>query len=137
MFKLNAEAAEWFHEKLLKKEFAEPARAYLKQRGVDRQVAKNWQLGFAPEAWDAFLKCARERGYPRSQLLQSGLVKLRDEDRPESEVYDPFRGRIACPIGNDVGEVIAFSGRLLQSDVEAAKYLNSPETPLFRKGNVL
>jgi len=121
LLKLHAEAAEWFHENLLKKEFAEPARAYLKQRGVDRQVAKNWQLGFAPEAWDAFLKWARER----------------DEDRPESEVYDRFRGRIMFPICNDVGEVIAFSGRLLQSDVEAAKYLNSPETPLFRKGNVL
>src|SRR5437879_721610 len=137
LLKLHAEAAEWFHENLLKKEFAEPARAYLKQRGVDRQVAKNWQLGFAPEAWDAFLKWARERGYPRSQLLQSGLVKLRDEDRPDSEVYDRFRGRIMFPICNDVGEVIAFSGRLLQSDAEAAKYLNSPETPLFRKGNVL
>jgi len=118
LLKLHAEAAEWFHENLLKKEFAEPARAYLKQRGVDRQVAKNWQLGFAPEAWDAFLKWARERGYPRSQLLQSGLVKLRDEDRPESEVYDRFRGRIMFPICNDVGEVIAFSGRLLESDVE-------------------
>jgi DNA primase len=137
LLKLHGEAAEWFHENLLKEQFAAPARDYLKQRGIDRQVAKNWQLGFAPEAWDAFLKWARERGYSRSQLLQSGLVKPRDEDRPESEVYDRFRGRIIFPICNDVGEVIAFSGRLLQSEVEAAKYLNSPETPLFRKGNVL
>jgi DNA primase len=137
LLKLHAEAAEWFHENLLKKEFAQSAREYLKQRGVDRQVAKNWQLGFAPDTWDAFLKWALDRGYSRSQLLQSGLVKPRDEDRPESEVYDRFRGRIMFPICNDVGEVIAFSGRLLQSDVEAAKYLNSPETPLFRKGNVL
>jgi DNA primase len=137
LLKLHAEAAEWFHENLLKKEFAQSAREYLKQRGVDRQVAKNWQLGFAPDTWDAFLKWALDRGYSRSQLLQSGLVKPRDENRPESEVYDRFRGRIIFPICNDVGEVIAFSGRLLQSDVEAAKYLNSPETPLFRKGNVL
>jgi len=137
LLKLHAEAAEWFHENLLKKEFAEPAREYLKQRGIDRRVAKNWQLGFAPEAWDAFLKWASARGYSRSQLLQSGLVKLRDENRPESEIYDRFRGRIMFPICNDLGEAIAFSGRLLQSDAEAAKYLNSPETPLFRKGNVL
>jgi DNA primase len=137
LLKLHAETAEWFHENLLKKEFAQPAREYLKQRGVDRQVAKNWQLGFAPEAWDTFLKWALDRGYSRGQLLQSGLVKPRDENRPESEVYDRFRGRIMFPICNDVGEVIAFSGRLLQSDAEAAKYLNSPETPLFRKGNVL
>ncbi len=83
------------------------------------------------------MKWAREHGYSRGQLLQSGLVKLRDEERPEGEVYDRFRGRIMFPICNDVGEVIAFSGRLLQSDAKAAKYLNSPETQLFRKGNVL
>jgi len=137
LLKLHGEAAEWFHENLLKKEFAQPARDYLKQRGVDRQVAKSWQLGFAPDAWDTFLRWALDRGYSRSQLLQSGLVKPRDENRPDSEVYDRFRARIMFPICNDVGEVIAFSGRLLQSDAEAAKYLNSPETPLFRKGNVL
>jgi DNA primase len=137
LVRLHSEAAEWFHENLLKKEFAEPAREYLKQRGIDRQVAKNWQLGYAPESWNMFLKWALDRGYSRSELLQSGLMKLRDEERPESDVYDRFRGRIMFPICNDVGEVIAFGGRLLQSDAEAAKYLNSPETPLFRKGKVL
>jgi len=137
LLKLHAEAAEWFHENLLKKDWAAPARDYLKGRGIDRQVAKNWQLGFAPDAWDAFLKWALERGYSREQLVQSGLVKPRDDERPQSEVYDRFRGRIMFPICNDVGEVIGFSGRLLESDPQAAKYLNSPETPLFRKGRVL
>jgi DNA primase len=137
LLRLHSEATEWFHDNLLKKEFAERAREYLKRRGIDRQVAKNWQLGYAPESWDTFLKWALGRGYSRGELLQSGLVKLRDEERPESDVYDRFRGRIMFPICNDVGEVIAFSGRLLQDDAEAAKYLNSPETPLFRKGKVL
>ncbi len=137
LLKLHAEAAEWFHDNLLKKEFAEPARQYLKQRGIDRQLAKNWQLGFAPDAWDALLKWATRRGYSREQLLQSGLVKPRDQERPGNEIYDRFRGRIIFPICNDSGEVIAFSGRLLQSDAQGAKYLNSPETPLFRKGSVL
>ncbi len=82
LLKLHAEAAEWFHDNLLKKEFAEPARQYLKQRGIDRQLAKNWQLGFAPDAWDALLKWATRRGYSREQLLQSGLVKPRDQERP-------------------------------------------------------
>ena len=109
----------------------------MKQRGIDRQIAKNWQLGFAPESWDGFLKWALDHGYARPQLLQSGLVKLRDESQPQSEVYDRFRGRIMFPIRNDVGEVIAFSGRLLKDEEGAAKYLNSPETPLFRKGNIL
>jgi len=137
LLKLHAEAAEWFHENLLKKEFAAPARDYLKQRGIDRQVAKNWQLGFAPDSWDAFLKWALDHGYTRSQLLQSGLVKPRDESQPQGEAYDRFRGRIIFPICNDIGEVIAFSGRLLKDEEGAAKYLNSPETPLFRKGSVL
>ena len=137
LLKLHAETAEWFQENLLKKPFAEPAREYLKQRGIDKQIAKNWQLGFAPDSWDAFLKWALERGYSRTQLLQSGLVKPRDEEKPGNEVYDRFRGRIIFPICNDVGEVIAFSGRLLESDPQVAKYLNSPETPLFQKGRVL
>ena len=137
LLKLHAEAAEWFQENLLKKQFAEPAREYLKNRGIDKQVAKNWQLGFAPDSWDALLKWALDRGYSRSQLLQSGLVKPRDEERPGNEVYDRFRGRIMFPICNDVSEVIAFSGRLLESDPQVAKYLNSPETPLFQKGRVL
>src|SRR5204863_2074677 len=71
------------------------------------------------------------------QLLQSGLVKPSDEERPGNEVSDRFRGRIIFPICNDVGEVIAFSGRLLEPDPQVAKYLNSPETPLFQKGRVL
>jgi len=137
LLKLHSEAAGWFHDNLLKKAFAETARTYLKKRGIDRPVAKEWQLGFAPESWDAFLKWALDRGYSRAQLLQSGLVKPRDEERPGNEVYDRFRGRIMFPICNDVGEVIAFSGRLLESGPQAAKYVNSPETPLFQKGRVL
>ena len=113
LLQLHAEAAEWFHENLLKREWAGPARDYLKKRGIDRNVAANWQIGFAPDSWDAFLNWAKERGYRRAEIAQSGLVKPRDEDRPEGEVYDRFRGRIMFPICNDVGEVIAFSGRVL------------------------
>jgi len=137
LLKLHAEAAEWFHNNLMKAQFAAPARDYLEQRGIHGQIIKNWQLGFAPDRWDALLKWALDRGYTRPQLLQSGLVKSRDESDTRSEIYDRFRGRIMFPIHNDVGEVIAFSGRLLKDEEGAAKYLNSPETPLFRKGNVL
>ena len=137
LLQLHTEAAEWFHENLLKRVWAEPARDYLKKRGIDRKVAANWKIGFAEESWDSFLKWALERGYRRAEIAQSGLVKPRDEARPDGEVYDRFRGRIMFPICNDVGEVIAFSGRVLSSEVETAKYLNSPETPLFRKGHIL
>jgi DNA primase len=137
LLKLHSEAAEWFQENLLKKEVGAAARNYLKQRGIDRKIAANWQIGYAPDSWDAFLKWALDRGYRRGQLVQSGLVKLRDESRADGEGYDRFRNRVVFPICNDVGEVIAFSGRILEKDVETAKYLNSPDTPLFRKGNVL
>jgi len=144
--KLHADAAEWFHENLIKREIGERARKYLRQRGITGEIAKRWQLGYAPDEWDAFGSWARAQGYDTRELTASGLVKTRDENgsaqnqtsnlKPQSS-YDRFRGRIIFPICNDVGEVIAFSGRLLKDEEGAAKYLNSPETPLFRKGNVL
>ncbi|MGZ5504083.1 MAG: DNA primase [Chthoniobacterales bacterium] len=137
LLQLHAEAAEWFHENLMKRDWAKPARDYLKNRGIDKEIARNWQIGFAPDSWDAFLNWALEHGYRRAEIAQSGLVKPRDENRPDGEVYDRFRGRIIFPIHNDVGEVIAFSGRVLDKESEGAKYLNSPETPLFRKGRIL
>jgi DNA primase len=137
MLQLHAEATEWFHENLVKAKVGAPAREYLKGRGIDRRIAKDWQIGFAPESWDAFLSWALERGYQQRLLLESGLVTRRDESAGEDKGYDRFRNRIMFPIHNDVGEVIAFSGRILDKEAETAKYVNSPETPLFRKGRVL
>ena len=146
LVKLHAEAAEWFHENLVKREVGEPARKYLKKRGITAEIAKRWQLGYAPDEWDALGSWARARGYDARDLITSGLVRTKDEaDSDQNQTsklkaqtsYDRFRGRIMFPIHNDVGEVIAFSGRLLKDEEGAAKYLNSPETPLFRKGNVL
>jgi len=147
LLKLHAEAAEWFHKNLIKREVGEAARKYLRSRGITPEIAKHWQLGYAPNEWDAFGSWARAEGYDVRDLIVSGLVKVRDENesppqqsasdvRPQRS-YDRFRGRIIFPICNDVGEVIAFSGRLLTDETGAAKYLNSPETALFRKGSVL
>ena len=141
LLKLHAEAAEWFQQNLTKKEIGEPARKYLKQRGITGEVARRWQLGYAPDEWDAFGSWARGQGYEARDLAASGLIKTKDDDQTSNlnprTWYDRFRGRIMFPICNDIGEVIAFSGRLLKDEEGAAKYLNSPETPLFRKGNVL
>jgi DNA primase len=142
LLKVHAEAAEWFHENLLKKKFAEPAREYLKQRGITAEIAKRWRLGYAPDEWDAFGSWARGQGFGPRELLESGLVKTKDTADQTSKIehqssYDRFRDRIMFPICNDLGEVIAFSGRVLKEKEGAAKYLNSPETPLFRKGSVL
>jgi DNA primase len=156
--KLHAESAQWFHENLIKREIGDSARKYLRARGITVEIAKRWQLGYAPNEWEAFGNWARGRGYEVRDLIMSGLVKMKDESdstTPQSSAsaprtpmdreqaahatpsYDRFRGRIMFPICNDVGEVIAFSGRLLQDEEGAAKYLNSPETALFRKGSVL
>ncbi|HEY7002474.1 MAG TPA: DNA primase [Candidatus Udaeobacter sp.] len=142
LLKLHAAAAEWFHANLLKRDVGEVARKYLKQRGITGETAKNWQLGYAPDDWDAFDGWAHAQGYHIRDLIMSGLVKTSDdaESAPteSSRAYDRFRGRIMFPIHDDrTGEVIAFSGRLLKNADGAAKYLNSPETPLFRKGHVL
>jgi DNA primase len=141
LLKLHAEAAEWFHENLIKREIGEHARKYLKQRGITGEIAKHWQLGYAPDEWDAFGSWARAQGYDMRDLVASGLIKPKDDDQISNlnarTSYDRFRGRIMFPICNREGEVIAFSGRLLKEQEGAGKYLNSPETPLFRKGNVL
>jgi len=141
LLKLHADAAEWFHENLIKREVGDAARKYLRARGITLETAKRWQLGYAPDEWDAFGSWARGRGYDTRDLITSGLAKTKDEAESapveKSRAYDRFRGRIMFPIRNDVGEVIAFSGRLLKDEQGAAKYVNSPETPLFRKGNVL
>jgi DNA primase len=146
LLKLHAEAAEWFHENLIKSEAGERACRYLKNRGITGEIAKRWQLGYAPDEWHAFGSWARAQGYDARELISSGLVRTKEESdsyqdqapkvKPQTS-YDRFRGRVMFPICNDVGEVIAFSGRLLKDEEGAAKYLNSPETPLFRKSNVL
>jgi DNA primase len=139
LLQLHAEAAGWFHENLIKKKVAEPARTYLKERGITAEIAKRWRLGYAADEWDAFGNWARGRGYETQTLIASGLVKTKEDSDgvPGQRSYDRFRGRVIFPICNDVGEVIAFSGRLLKEKEGVAKYLNSPETPLFRKGSVL
>ena len=141
LLKLHTEAAQWFHENLIKREVGEAARNYLANRGITGTIAKRWQVGYAPDEWDAFGSWARARGFEIRDLIASGLAKTRDdaEKTPveRTSAYDRFRGRIMFPICNDLGEVIAFSGRLLQDKEGAAKYLNSPETALFQKSRVL
>ena len=134
---LHAEAAEFFHAELLKKPSAQIARDYLKGRGIGGEIAKSWKLGYAPDAWDAVRDFARKGGFSDEELIASGLVKLRDEENPHGEFYDRFRARVMFPICNDSGEVIDFSGRVLEANAKAAKYVNSPETMLFTKGAVL
>ncbi len=139
---LHAEAAEWFHRHLMKSPGAQPARDYLRARGLTREIAAGWKLGYAPDAWNEFRDFALERGYSGDELGQGGLVVTTADDdgedgRRKRSSYDRFRDRLMIPICNEQGEVIAFSGRVLATAAQAAKYVNSPETPIFTKGAVL
>lgn len=133
---LHAEASLWFHHNLLKTPEAAGARDYLKSRGLGLEIAKSWELGYAPESWDALLAHLRSRRFAKEEIAHSGLASSKD-DNPSSQLYSRFRDRVMFPIRNDIGEVVAFSGRTLSADAKAAKYVNSPETPLFTKGRVL
>jgi len=129
---LHAEAAEWFHANLLKSPAAAPARSYLKSRGITGDIARSWLLGYAPDSWDALLDFLEGKKFSREEISLSGLASSKDDS-----LYSRFRGRVMFPIRNDYGEVVAFSGRVLDPDAKAAKYVNSPETPLFTKGKIL
>ncbi len=110
------------------------ARDYLQRRGVSADSIREFRLGTAPEAWDDTVNWAKRNDFDPALCEQAGLV-VRKED--SKHWYDRFRGRLMFPICDEQGRVIAFSGRILQGDEKIAKYVNSPETPLFTKGRVL
>ncbi len=134
---LHREAAEFFHEQLLKNADCEHGRAYLKGRGFGKGMAERWEIGWMPDQAKVFLDWARERGFRGQELVAGGFAGLKDEKRAEAGIYVRFRDRLMFPIRNEVGDVIAFSGRQLRDDPRSGKYVNSPETDIFRKGNVL
>jgi DNA primase len=137
LLRLHFEASAWFHSNLLRTKAAAHARSYLTSRGVNIETAKRWQIGYAPKTWDSLVHWATTSGFTREELMASGLAKPREEGNPRSRIYDRFRDRLMFPIHNDFGEAVAFSGRLLDPNASGGKYVNSPETPLFSKGNLL
>lgn len=113
------------------------ARSYLLGRGLTDQSISSFRVGYAEESWNAGLSYLKNKGYKEEDLEVVGLIKKKD-----SRYYDRFRGRIMFPISDSSGRIIAFSGRLFkqansESSIEEAKYLNSPDTPLFNKSNIL
>jgi DNA primase len=111
----------------------EIARDYLKKRGVSPDAVKLFRLGYAPDAWDDTVNWAKSKAHDFATVAQAGLIIQKEgTDR----YYDRFRGRLIFPICDDQGRVIGFSGRVLSGDEKTAKYVNSPETPIFTKGRV-
>jgi DNA primase len=118
---------------LLQEAGGQVARDYLASRQVSDEAVRQFRLGYAPAAWDDTVNWARGRKYPLDEVEKAGLIVRREQSE---QYYDRFRGRLMFPICDEQGRVIAFSGRLLQADAKAAKYVNSPETPIFTKGRV-
>jgi DNA primase len=111
------------------------ARDYLEKRGFDQESVRRFNIGFAPDSWDS-LSNALTKKFPASLLQQAGLLKARESG---SGHYDVFRNRLMFPIRDETGRTIAFGGRIMpgpEAD-KTAKYLNSPETPLFHKGRAV
>ncbi|MBI2491109.1 MAG: DNA primase [Candidatus Rokubacteria bacterium] len=121
-----------FYVDQLWKPAGERARKYFADRGIDPEVAKRFGLGYAPEGWDALLTHMKSEKVAEEALVAAGLAVPR-ENRPG--VYDRFRGRLLFTIRDLQGRVVAFGGRAFGD--EQPKYLNSPETPLYTKGNLL
>jgi DNA primase len=109
------------------------ARDYLASRGVPADAIRLFRLGAAPESWDDTVNWAKSKNFPLEVVEQAGLVIKKEET---GRYYDRFRGRLMFPICNEQGRVVAFSGRVLPGDDSPAKYVNSPETPIFTKSKI-
>jgi DNA primase len=114
------------------------ALEYLKNRGVKNETLTLFRLGYAPKEWRAVSDEMRKQGFTDAELISAGLAKRPDENQ-SGEIYDRFRDRVMFPIADTGGRIIAFSGRMLHDDGSGmqGKYINSPETPIFKKGSTL
>ena len=130
LVEMHREAAAFFARQLHEGREGKVAAAYLEDRGLNREAMKRFGLGWAPSSGDALLRHLKSK-YPEKLLEASGLFS-RDQG---GRLYDRFRRRIMFPIANEGGKVIAFGGRAMGDDMP--KYMNSPETPIYSKSNVL
>lgn len=106
---------------------------YFKERGLNESTIKTFELGFAPDAWDVFLQNATKNAFSSEILEKVGLIKVSDNGKK----FDFFRHRVIFPIHNPSGKVVAMAGRILANEKGIAKYINSPETELYHKNEVL
>ncbi len=133
---IHREAAAFFHELLLKDPAARHARDYMKSRGFGSAMAVSWSVGWMPDQPKIFLDWARGRKFSGRELAESGLAKQKDDNNPKAGLFVRFQDRLMFPIRNEIGDVIAFSGRQLRENKNSGKYINSPETAIFKKSRV-
>lgn len=132
LLQIHEQIAQRWQSALANEASGQMARDYLTKRGVSTEAVKLFRLGCAPDAWDDTVNWAKSKSHELALVEQAGLI-LRKEGA--DHYYDRFRGRLIFPICDEQGRVIGFSGRIL-TDEKTAKYVNSPETPIFTKGKV-
>jgi DNA primase len=131
---VSAYAAKFFHESLLETDEGKSiGLSYFKERGFSNDTIKKFELGYSPDQWEAFTGKALREGYQQEFLVESGLSVKREN----GTLYDRYRGRVMFPIHSFTGRVIAFGGRTLKSDKNVPKYVNSPESEIYHKSNIL
>ncbi len=134
LFQIHEGVAQLYQRILLEHESGEAGRVYLATRALKPETVKDFQVGFAPDRFDALEKWAQQKKIPLELMEQAGLMVKSDK---RSGYYDRFRNRLMFPIRDEAGRVIGFSGRAIVKDEKSGKYVNSPETPLFHKSRVL
>jgi DNA primase len=133
LYNLNTFAQQYFTNQLHDTpEGKSVGLSYFRERGLRDDIINKFQLGFSPAKWDAFSEHALSHGYKKESLIKTGLAVERDQ-----RLFDRFHGRVMFPIHTASGRVIGFGGRILQSDKNLAKYVNSPESEIYNKSKTL
>lgn len=127
-------AADFYRHLLLNTIEGEEALQYLEKRGFSREDIEKYGIGWSLNNWEALVSLFQRKGFNMKEVEQAGLCIMKEDG---TGYFDRFRGRIMFPLYDDHGRVVAFSGRILQSNEQEAKYLNSPETPIFEKSKLL
>ena len=130
LFELNQKALQFYQYLLKEHKVGKPALDYLKNRGLEDKTLDDFQIGYAPQAWETLTNFLKKRGFIQQELIDSGLCVA-----SQRGCYDRFRGRIVFPLYDVRGRILGFSGRIL--DVGEPKYINSPQTDIFDKSKFL
>ncbi len=130
---MNQLASEFFHYILNKTAFGKKASQYLKDRALNQSIVDKFQLGYSPSSWDSLKLFLKKKKYEEEEMMENGLL-VRSE---RGSYYDRFRGRLMFPLSDSRNNVLGFSGRILDGDEKEAKYINTPETPIYHKRETL
>ena len=134
LYLINEKFTEWF-ERNLKGNPDSPVAKYFATRGIPEEFASRFHIGAAPDSWDSASIWGKRQGFTEEELFSCGIL-TENAEKP-GRFYDRFRNRLVFPIWNEQGRVVGFSARTVEKEAPGAKYVNSPETPLFKKSKVL